>query len=338
MYKVYPDNFDFQSYETEYINAFAVRYNKDGSLNKKDNNLNEAYKEFSKIQNWPEIHKIKSKVQKFPSKFEDLLILQPVEICEIYLEFNNLSQTEKNKINTIKFEYDVLKSRIFNFFINNIDKLNFNTCFYCYMNFINSYCIEKIDNQKTIKQTKKQFDLDHFIPKQHCKLFALCLYNFVPSCSNCNSGSKGCNFTYNCKTASELATVFPTSITYNWKDYMKFKIFPKNFNAISALLYSNNFKEFGLALESKNTLYEEESKTFEIIQKYEFFMKQFVTQIDKYRMYDNNFFNLLIKKLPIGSTSFLYEAIFNNELRNSHQLPFKKIYGDIKDIFDNTKL
>ena len=109
MYKVYPDNFDFQSYETEYINAFAVRYNKDGSLNKKDNNLNEAYKEFSKIQNWPEIHKIKSKVQKFPSKFEDLLILQPVEICEIYLEFNNLSQTEKNKINTIKFEYDVLK-------------------------------------------------------------------------------------------------------------------------------------------------------------------------------------------------------------------------------------
>lgn len=336
MYKVYPDDFDFGAYEQKYKDAFTVRITKAGNSNKNDQNLIDLHNEFTRIQNWPETNKIKSLVKKFPSTLEDLLVLKPIEICEIYLAFKKLNQHEQNTINTINFDYDIFKSRIYKFFIKNFEPININTCFYCDMSFIHFYKTQRIVNQKQVTETKKQFDLDHFIPKQHCKLFALCLYNFVPSCSNCNSGSKGSQFTYNCATATELATTFPTSNTYDWINNMKFKIFPKNYAAIADLLYSENYKNFGITLDSSNKLYEEESKTFEIIPKYEFFMKQFVTQIDKYRMYDKNFFNLIIQKLPIGFASFLYESIFNDELRNSNQLPFKKIYGDIKDIFNNS--
>lgn len=328
MYKVYPEGFDFTSYEQKYKDAFKVRITKAGNNYKKDQNLIDLHDVFTKIQNWPEINKIKSLVNEFPSTLEDLLVLRPIEICEIYFAFRKLNQNEQNTINSINFDYDIFKSRIFKFFINNFDQINVNTCFYCDINFINFY-------KTQIRETKKQFNLDHFIPKEHCKLFALCLYNFVPSCSNCNSGSKGSNFSYTCSTASELATTFPTSDTYDWINNMKFKIFPKNYDAIADLLYSENYQNFGIELDSSNKLYEEESKIFEIIPKYQFFMKQFINQIDKYRMYDKNFFNLFVQKLPIGKAAFLYESIFNDELRGFNQLPFKKIYKDIKDIFEN---
>lgn len=335
MYKVYPEGFDFTSYEQKYKDAFTVRITKSGNNNKNDQKLIDLHDEFTKIQNWSEINKIKYLVKNFPSTLEDLLVLQPIEICEIYLAFKQLNQNEQNKINSINFNYDIFKSRIYSFFIKYFSKLNVNTCFYCDINFINFYTKQIPVKQKIKTITKKQFDLDHFIPKQHCKLFALCLYNFVPCCSNCNSGSKGSSFTYNCTKASELASVFPTSKTYDWINNMKFKILPKKYDAIADLLYSENYKDFGIELESSNKLYEEESNTFEILPKYDFFTKQFVNQIDKYRMYDKNFFYLFAQKLPIGTASFLYEAIFNNELRDYNQLPFKKIYKDIKDIFEN---
>ena len=332
MYKVYPDDFDFVTYEDKYKKAFEIRYKKDNSINKHDIKLLALYTEFSNFLKLNETIKIKSKVSCFPNKFEDLLVLKPEQICEIYLQFTKLTKQEQDNINNIKFEYDDFKSRIFSFFLRNMDKLNFNTCFYCDMTFINYY--KALDKNKKLV-TKKQFDLDHFIPKQHCKIFALSLYNLVPSCSNCNSGSKGSHFYYTCSTATELATTFPTSTTYDWINNMKFKIFPRNYDAIADLIYSENYQNFGIELDPSNNLFEEESKTFEIIPKYEFFMKQFVNQIDKYRMYDKNFFNLITQKLPIGTASFLYESIFNNELRDSNQLPFKKIYKDIKEIFEN---
>ncbi len=330
MYKVYPDKFDFDTYDKDYQKVFKIRQNKDGTNNKNDFKLNQLQNEFMVFLNLPETQKIKKNISNFPKTFDELLVLKPLNISEIYLEFNKLQDYEKNNINSIKFDYDDMKARITNFFISKMKLLHFNTCFYCDTTYINFY------KTKT-GIIKKQFALDHFIPKGNCKIFSLCLYNLVPSCTSCNSGSKGNDFSYidlsSCKTPSILAKAFPTSDSYEWLEFMKFKILPKDLIAISELLYSKNFSHFNIELESKNEIYEKESDIFEIIPKYNFFIKQFVTQIDKYRMYDKNFFYLISKNFLNNTAQPLYEALFNEKLRESNQLPFKKIYTDIRNIF-----
>lgn len=37
---------------------------------------------------------------------------------------------------------------------------------------------------------KRQFDIDHFLPKGKCPPVALSLFNFVPSCPVCNERIK----------------------------------------------------------------------------------------------------------------------------------------------------
>ena len=66
-----------------------------------------------------------------------------------------------------------------------ITSLDVSTCPYCNRNYITSYGKE---NKKTTA------DLDHFYPKKQYPLFALSLFNFVPSCSVCNSRMKGSHY------------------------------------------------------------------------------------------------------------------------------------------------
>lgn len=73
-------------------------------------------------------------------------------------------------------------------------KIGVNVCPYCNRQFINSYDI--YESKRVIAQ------MDHFIPKKKYPLYALTLFNFIPSCSHCNSILK-----------KEIS--FPTSIPIN---------------------------------------------------------------------------------------------------------------------------
>ena len=75
-----------------------------------------------------------------------------------------------------KFDYSSLSSTIKTNYIN---ALGVKVCPYC-----NSSYIEPI---KTINI----HDIDHFLPSSVFPLFCLSLYNFVPSCKNCNETLKG---------------------------------------------------------------------------------------------------------------------------------------------------
>lgn len=57
--------------------------------------------------------------------------------------------------------------------------LGVNVCPYCHRQFINRYEIDK--KNRTIAQ------LDHFYPKKKYPLYAMTLYNFIPSCAHCNT-------------------------------------------------------------------------------------------------------------------------------------------------------
>lgn len=74
-----------------------------------------------------------------------------------------------------------------------MSSLNISVCPYCNRQYITSW-----DDVKNIKGTNKRrkstADLDHFYPKSEYSLFALSLFNFVPSCQVCNSRMKLSNF------------------------------------------------------------------------------------------------------------------------------------------------
>lgn len=75
---------------------------------------------------------------------------------------------------------------IADFFIGHADLLQIHTCYYCEMSYVNTYTY--LENGKLEK--KRQFDVDHFLPKAVCPCLGLSLFNFVPSCQVCNSRIK----------------------------------------------------------------------------------------------------------------------------------------------------
>lgn len=64
-----------------------------------------------------------------------------------------------------------------------MDSLNIPVCPFCNRQYITSW-----EDMK--KEKKSTSDLDHFFPKSEYPLFALSLFNFVPSCQVCNSRMK----------------------------------------------------------------------------------------------------------------------------------------------------
>ena len=80
-------------------------------------------------------------------------------------------------------KYDVV---IADFFNEKATELHITTCYYCELAYINTYNV--ISGSTRI--AKRQFDVDHFLPKTKCPIVGLSLFNFVPSCQVCNSRIK----------------------------------------------------------------------------------------------------------------------------------------------------
>lgn len=74
-----------------------------------------------------------------------------------------------------------------------MDSLNVPVCPFCNRQYITSW--DDMKNASSSKGiVKSTADLDHFFPKSEFPLFALCLFNFVPSCQVCNSRLKLSSF------------------------------------------------------------------------------------------------------------------------------------------------
>lgn len=74
-----------------------------------------------------------------------------------------------------------------------LTSLGVRVCPYCQRNYITSYTLEENKEDKVEKTTA---DLDHFYSKKDYPFLALSLYNFIPSCSICNSRMKLKKTTY----------------------------------------------------------------------------------------------------------------------------------------------
>ena len=101
-------------------------------------------------------------------------------------KFEGISKNIKNIIN-----YDTL-SRKENGRLRHklMSSLGLTTCPYCNRQYITDYIDENDGVKYENDGVKSTADLDHFYPKKYYPLFALSLFNFIPSCQVCNSRMK----------------------------------------------------------------------------------------------------------------------------------------------------
>lgn len=288
--------------------------------------------------------KYKESLIDLPMDFIELVLLSPEKIAKIYKyyesnivfkndvkkEFGTIYGARNGKISVLPF--DKFSEKIAEFILEDetgcINTIQ--TCFYCNKSYINSY--------KTKEDiSKRQFDLDHFIPKTKCPMFALCLYNLVPSCQICNSRIKSTEEYYKGCSADEIVKLMPTSERYCYYDSLKFRIVPTKplfDDDIPFDEFKNKKNCFRIELEhcdEDSILYEKESEGFDIINRYDYHKREFLAHIDKARKYPPSYFLLLAQiKSPVDSSD-LQEAIFDTKLRNDEKMIFQKIYNDIDD-------
>lgn len=91
-----------------------------------------------------------------------------------------------------------------------IASLNFKVCVYCNRNYTSNF-----SDKNKIRPT---FTLDHFYQKDTHPLFALSIYNLIPSCSVCNTTIKGSHNLEHYKN--------PYSKSYRFHELSKFKLYP----------------------------------------------------------------------------------------------------------------
>lgn len=363
MIRLYTDNFyktpGLQSqYEKAYQDLFYINFN---NTNKYVEMVNTCTIYLPKLQN-------QCNIQNFPITFNELIILQPnkiAEIFEFYINrinpiFNKIlddafhpQQIDKKgnpKVNSkgqpvcrfiLDYTYRKYSEKIADFFIQNDQKgfYNINTCYYCNMSYINIFeYVKKKD--KTI-QKRQTYDLDHFIPKSVCSLFALCLYNLVPSCKVCNQlKSDDINF-YNL-SAQELEKLFPTSQKYDYEKSLKFRIKQKNSNNFPPFSFlkdknGNDIRdEFEIKFENNqylNNYYSKEAEPFFILERYTPHKNEFLNYMEKHLKYPQSFFSMLSNSLSPQIQGQLQDDIFNINLRTTARMIFFKIYNDLDEQF-----
>ena len=152
-----------------------------------------------------------------PETAEQLLTMDYRRLVDVYVRFQglhiDLTEPGKKERNHILKELDKIfqytdrfDSKIADFFVSKSALLKIHTCHYCEMAYINVYGYL---DKKSHLQRRRQFDLDHYLPKDLCPCLALSLFNFVPSCQVCNSRIKGDRLPTD--VPAELAVLSPTS-------------------------------------------------------------------------------------------------------------------------------
>lgn len=263
----------------------------------------------------------------FMETVEDLLKADVGEIADVYARFKSLrrrmplktlnSITGKKERNpklkeldaifhyTNKYDYDIAS-----FFIDHADVLRISSCYYCETAYINVYDAKK-----------RQFDVDHFIPKEKCPILGLSLFNFVPSCQVCNS---------RIKLAKEIGK--------NKADYEKFNPAGDNYSFDRDVQIHlrkkpgyrhdlNNPNAYYIYFRCKNG-FQIDVNFFHLTERYEFHKKEAI-RIKKLRaQYPQSAINKIARLLRVSDAS-VKEDLFHEQFLNNNNRCFAKLTRDM---------
>ena len=242
---------------------------------------------------WNTFRKNNPKLNFLPKRIRRLIIAPYKRLVKYYIRFyryieKNFTlskcQDKKDFINNILkiFNYDnntkkedptkgeiqKFSGLIANFFIHHSGKDEFNiySCFYCDSSYIGVFN----------KNRNRTFDVDHFFPKKQYPIFALSLYNFVPSCQVCNRGIKGAsnfNKLYNSsRKFKQVLMLSPASKLYNFDKNVRIYIEPvDSSNQKAQHVYGENFVDnseyYRISFDSDD-IYQKACKAFKLEERY----------------------------------------------------------------------
>lgn len=181
---------------------------------------------------------------------------------------------------------------------------------------------------------RNHFTLDHFIPQKKCGLLEISLYNFVPSCSVCNSKLKGEKLLGNQNT--ELYTCCPTYKKYDSTGNLQFSLVQKT--AVQIFNYSKRdereqfLENFEIEIESPNT----NNRIVTVLhlkQRYSLYKDKAVKLAYLKEKYSEQFLEEIAKILSEGisrhiTADDIENDIFNDPLYENES--FSKLHRDIK--------
>lgn len=195
----------------------------------------------------------------FPVSLEDLVKADYNKLVSIYLTYKEKfvpfldGMADKNLAEQIKddikhtFDYESLKKNdIKKFFRTYGDKLDIHVCFYC-------ECIPIFPYGKAKVKTS-QWDLDHVLDKADCPLLCYSLFNFVPSCKNCNSTCKGTKVLGGVYDKSKktwkllrydrprMIRLSPSAAGYSFAQNVEIDVLPVNTGRGGFLKYRNKYR------------------------------------------------------------------------------------------------
>lgn len=192
-----------QSFETEYFDLVKIffKYNHIKQGKKGNIDCDKLRKRFKNKKD------LTSKMFRFlHNNFSEIILLHPSKFEEKFGEFltfvgkspndkqyisafENFKKSMINYYSTFFQEKLIIKDEEINYGRWLTKKLNINVCPYCNHSYI--FTLNDAENEIYSKP-----EFDHFFNKSQYPLFALSLYNLIPSCSVCNriKGEKGISF------------------------------------------------------------------------------------------------------------------------------------------------
>lgn len=277
----------------------------------------------------------------FPYTFEQIIKMDFKGLVDVFVTYRTmfLPAWEKYhkkhpvKANKLKreiteiFRYKSKKDDIHAFFRKYSVELKLHSCPYCDITPIYCYhCGHDMD----------QFNLDHVLDWSACPLVAFSLYNFVPSCSTCNTNHKGTKLLGaeygtdgKLKNYRPVNMVFlsPTRAKYDMDGSIRIMIKP--FNHLN-LSFEKNSSKFHIEFETVKggaKTYQESVSFFGLRERYNApeVKEKALHLAEKCRKYPKVHRKLLAKKA--GVTMRVFDAMFFDEVYFKYEL--NKLYRDI---------
>lgn len=206
--------------------------------------------------------------------------------------------------------------KIADFFINKSDELHISSCHYCELAYINTYLMPGRGGI-----VRRQFDVDHFLPKTECPIIGLSLFNFVPSCQMCNSRIKlkailGTN-------KVERIAFNPASDRYRFDDNVKIRL--RMWRQPSTAF--RNKSQYYIYFRCKNG-YDKPVDFFHLQDRYEFHKKEAMRLLKLKADYPSSTIQRIANLLG-KSVSEVREDIFHKKYLTNNDRCFAKLTRDI---------
>lgn len=256
--------------------------------------LFDKYKEIKK-DNFHEIFKDIS--------FKCLLIGNFRVVQKIKNRIGTNQNIKNNKSIQFIFNYTNLQNKI-KIFFENKNYINVSTCYYCNIDYVNSY--------NTRSKTKNKFTLDHYYDKATYPYLALSFFNLVPSCYTCNS---------KLKKTEEFSNISPSSKNFNFYKKVKFKLFfkenCKDFNVKSKEdieiplkeRYSNEYDKYIEVFKLNERYQAHKDIVFEMIQNVKLYPESRLKELQEltgipYQQIKKDIFNLIDEDTDLSKEPF----------------------------------